>query len=430
VGAILGVLISREEATRDCLHLKEPAPFRAPPHTLELTIDHLDDPAYFLNHKFQLEWCNTLAEEKIFGQTLTLSKYIKERNIFQILFDNQKVNNAGWFEDILRFHISLAKGKLSNPDVLMSDLNVEPESMTRLIRLRDEVEPAEIKPLICMEVNLCQRDETVHPTQVFAFFFREGIFIIYLPAGDKKDSLLTVLARRDLVIRDLLRKRRPYLTHMSVLVADLQSSYKICAELPPEEYFELINSIWNAMGSLLRKYYATGGKHVGDGVVYYFFPQPEENHVLNTLRCAQEMKDTMLKINREWRNRKNWSNELLLNIGIDQGEEWFGTYQTATQLEFTVLGETVNRAGRLSDFAKFGSIWATKNALATLTENERESIHFGIKRNSTRGSVFTPSSYSQISNLIDMESSKHDKIMDISELPVAEIFDVALPDAK
>ncbi len=430
MGAALNTLLSRKEATEDHLHLKGPASFRTSLHTLELTIDHMDDPAYFLNHKFQLEWRNDLAEKKIFGQALTLSNHIKERNIFQLLFDSQKVTNTDGFEDILRFHLGLAKRKLSNPDVLMSDLNIAPESMARLTRLRDEVEPAEIKPLACMEVNLSPRSENVHPAQVFAFLFREGIFVIYLPAGNKKDSLLTVLARRDLVIRDLLRKRRPYLTHMSVLVADLQSSYKICAELPPEEYFELINSIWNTMESLLRKYYATGGKHVGDGVVYYFFPQPEENHVLNTLRCAQEMKDAMLKINREWRNRKSWSNELLLNIGIDQGEEWFGTYQTATQLEFTVLGETVNRAGRLSDFAKYGSIWTTKNALSTLTEKERADIHFGIKRDSAHGSVLTPSSYSQISNLIDMESSGHEKIMDISGLPVAEIFDVTLPDSR
>ncbi len=419
----------RQEDAKSGKNVVQPAVFGAQSNSLGLTIDHMNYPGYLLNYKFQMEWCNEMAEKEIFGQALTLSNHIEERNIFQLLFDSQKISNTDGFEDILRFHLSLAKGKLSNSAVLMSDLKLESEGMAQLIHLHDEVEPAKITPLVCTEANLSPRSETAQPAQIFATFFREGIFIIYLPAEDK-DSLLTVLARRDLVIRDLLRKRRPYLTQMSVLVADLQSSYKICAELPPEEYFELINSIWNTMESLLRKYYATGGKHVGDGVVYYFFPQPEENHVLNTIRCAQEMKDTMLKINREWRNKKSWSNELLLNIGIDQGEEWFGTYQTATQLEFTVLGETVNRAGRLSDFAKYGSIWTTKNALATLTEKDRESIHFGIKRESTHGPILTPSSYAQISNLIDMEGPGHEKMMDISGLPVTEVFDVTLPDSR
>jgi len=418
--------LSGSEATERNEHTIEQVSLDPPSAGPKLTIDHLDYPAYLLNHKFQMEWCNELAERKIFGQSRTLPSHIKERNIFQLLFDSSTARNLDGFEDILRFHLSLAKGKLSKSTILMGDLKVEHEQLAQLIQLHDEVGPADIKPLVCMHANLSSRRETALPTQIFASFFREGIFIVYLPSEDEKEPLISVLARRDLVIRGLLRKRRPYLTPMSVLVADLQASCKICAELPPEEYFELINTIWGAMEPLLRKYYATSGKHAGDGVVYYFFPRPEENHVLNAIRCAQEMKEAMLKISREWRNRKSWANDLLLNIGIDQGEEWFGTYQTATQLEFTVLGDTVNRAGRLSDFAQYGSIWATKNSLAKLTEEERESIRFGIRRNSENGHVLIPSSYSRVSNLLDMENPRHEKMRDISGLPVTEIFDVSL----
>lgn len=56
-----------------------------------------------------------------------------------------------------------------------------------------------------------------------------------------EDSLLQILSRRDLVIRDLLRNWRPYVTPRAALVADLQNSVQIYAELPPDEYFELIN---------------------------------------------------------------------------------------------------------------------------------------------------------------------------------------------
>lgn len=80
-------------------------------------------------------------------------------------------------------------------------------------------------------------------------------------------GLLEFLSRRDIVIRNLLRKRLPVLTPLAVIVADLQNSVKICSELPPEEYFELINEIWSTMAPLFRKYYGTYGKHVGDGMV-------------------------------------------------------------------------------------------------------------------------------------------------------------------
>ena len=62
-------------------------------------------------------------------------------------------------------------------------------------------------------------------------------------------------------------------------------------------------------------------------------------------------------------NFDEWVNELYLNIGLNEGEEWFGTYRTATTVEFTVLGDTINHAGRLSDFARYGAVWATKNLI-------------------------------------------------------------------
>ncbi|MCF7821183.1 MAG: adenylate/guanylate cyclase domain-containing protein [Mariprofundaceae bacterium] len=394
----------------------------------KLNCDQINYPSYFLSYKFQLEWCNDVAVEQLFGDSWKLSSRIEERNIFQLLFDSTNARNLDGFEDILSFHLALAKGKLSKSTLLISNLNIDHECLTQLIRLHDEVEPADIKPIIYKEMNISLQDESHSCTQIFASFFREGILITYLPSADDAESLVSILARRNHVIGNLLRKRRPFLTNMTILVADLQNSCNICAELPPDEYFELINMIWGTMEKITRKYNAVSGKHVGDGAVFYFFPRPEENYVFNAIKFAQEMKEVMLDISKKWKNKKNWINDLLLNIGITEGEEWFGTYQTSTQIEFTVLGCTVNRAGRLSDFAQQGSIWATKNVLSKLTPTEREEVRFGIKRQSEDGQVLIPSSYSRISNLIDMDNPRYEKMRDIGADPVAEIFDVMLTD--
>ena len=63
------------------------------------------------------------------------------------------------------------------------------------------------------------------------------------PAEAPAETFLELLSRRDQLIRDLFRSRQPVFTPLCVMVADLQDSVKICAELPPEEYFELINQI-------------------------------------------------------------------------------------------------------------------------------------------------------------------------------------------
>jgi class 3 adenylate cyclase len=236
---------------------------------------------------------------------------------------------------------------------------------------------------------------------------------------------MELLSRRDQVIRDLMMKRRPFLTNLVSMVADLQNSTQICTELPPNEYFELINHIWQSAEPIFRKYYGTHGKHVGDGMVYYFFPQPDCNYILNSLQCAQELRQMMQEITREWQGKKNWMHELYLNIGLTEGQEWFGTYHAGTNVEFTVLGDTINHASRISDFARSGEIWTTKSMLSALSTQERESIRFGIKRTTESGdSVFVSDLYSRIATLVDMNEGKNMKFSDIAALPVTEIVDV------
>jgi class 3 adenylate cyclase len=215
------------------------------------------------------------------------------------------------------------------------------------------------------------------------------------------------------------------LTDVAVMVADLQSSVRICSELPPEEYFELINQIWSTMEPIFRRYYGTHGKHVGDGMVYYFFPQPDSNHVYNALCCANQVREAMRKISKEWQLRKNWLNELYLNTGINEGQEWLGVFHVETKIEFTVLGDTINHAARLSDFARQGALWATKNLMGKLSVQERDKVRFGVRRQGPQQhEVFVKSSYSRVSELVDLSSPRNEKLRDISALAVTEIMEV------
>lgn len=247
-------------------------------------------------------------------------------------------------------------------------------------------------------------------------------FSWYMPGADRGDDLLNFLARRDQVIHSLLSRRLPVLTPLAVLVADLQGSVRICSELPPDEYFSLINQIWATMGPILRKYAGTHGKHVGDGVVYYFFPQAESNYLFNAIACANELGEAMRKISAEWQLKKNWFTELQLNIGLHEGQEWLGTFQSANHIEFAVLGNTINQASRLSDFARHGSVWATKELISKLSVDERSRIEFGIlKKSQENGDRFIASSYAQVGSLLDLAQDKHEKLRDIAQLAVAQI---------
>ena len=272
---------------------------------------------------------------------------------------------------------------------------------------------------------MAARDDEANWQDVYATVFREGVLFVHQSAEAPAESIIALLSRRDQLIRNLFRDRQPVFTPLCVMVADLQDSVKICAELPPEEYFELINQIWKIAEGLLRKYHATQGKRAGDGMVSYFFPQPDGSYLFNCFQSARELKGKMRELSKEWQLRKNWTNELYLNIGLNEGEEWFGTYHSDTYLEFTVLGDTINHAGRLSDFARFGSIWATKNLMGKLSVEEREKISFGIRRTDQDGrDIQIPASYSRLANLIDLNDGKYEKFRDIATLPVTELWDI------
>lgn len=402
--------------------------------TPKLSIDLIDAPAYLVNSRFELEWANELAYSEIFEARITNIDDISGRNVLKFLLRSKLMDLAEDRNALLRFHLAIAKRRLSKSSIFALNKDIGADDVAELSRLHDEIRQEESgsHSYQRITINLAPAGDVPRYFEIFVLFFREGIFFSYHRAVESADTLLHVLSRRDVVIRDLLKRRQPYLTDVAVLVADLQDSTKICAELPPEQYFQLINDLWQAMEKKQRKYYATHGKHVGDGVLCYFLPQPDTNYALNALECAWDMRETMASLNREWERKKNWLNRLVLNIGIHVGQEWFGTLQTPTHFEFTVLGDSVNTSARLSDFARNGSIWTSKQFLGKLTELERASVRYGVRRSDGNGSqILVPETYGRIENLVDLADPRHAKLRDISNLAVTEIVDLeVVNDAK
>ena len=394
--------------------------------SLRVTLDDLPHPAYMVNYLFELTWYNEAARKDILGFEKP-PPGSESRNVFLMLLDPANGRSATSRNQLLRLHLSFAKSRVSKASLLQSLGSQERQFATMIEELYDQSETVTGPTVAEIPYVLQRKAGGTESWLVYGIYFREGILLVHVPAGEADPGLLEFLARRDIVIRNLLRQRLPVLTPLAVLLADLQGSVKICSELPPEEYFELINEIWSAMTPVFRKYYGTYGKHVGDGMVYYFFPQPDSNYIFNSLACAQELKLEMRKISKGWQLRKNWLNELYLNTGLHEGQEWLGTFQSATSVEIAVLGDTINHAARLSDFARYGAIWATKNLVSKLSAEERSRIEYGItRRGEGNQEHFVTSSYSQLGALIDLSSERYEKLRDITTLPITEIRSVKL----
>jgi class 3 adenylate cyclase len=419
--------LSGENATSPVASAKEPTgtPYAAPP---QVTLDNIEHPAYMIKHNFELVWINQHAQQQFFGGQLDLPQTSDARNLFRLL----PVGSGEW-GSLLHLHIGIAKSRLNPESFGKLCHGLDPVTYARLQSAYIETEAEPVRPVVESPVFLPGQKGTTAEEQLhtaYASYFREGIFIVLLPETNHANEMLNLLGRRDEVIRGLLRKRLPVLTNLAALVSDLQSSVKICSELPPEEYFELINEIWRALAPIFRKYKGTYGKHVGDGMVYFFFPQPDSDYLANALACAVEIRQEVQRLSKAWQIRKQWFNELFLNTGITEGQEWLGTYQSPTSVEFVVLGDTINQAARVSDFARHGSIWVTKSLIGKLPAEERARVVYGVRRRAPEGrEVFVPSSFSQVSTLLEQEGARMEKLRDIATLPITEIVEVKPPNS-
>lgn len=383
-------------------------------------------PAYMVNRNWDVEWINDKAEELIFGRPIRKIPNIEDRHFFKLVFTTPVRDMVTDFDAFVKSHLPLIQGDLPIPSRNPILLTLRGESLNWLERMWPR-EVQKVPPIDCREETLRFRQAAVQGYHRVAAIFREGILIIWIPGIVNLTPIVDLLTGRQHIITDLLIHKLPTLQSMAVLVADLQSSVKVCADLPPEEYFALITDLWTRLEHPFRQYGGSSGKHVGDGVVRYFLAKRDNAtvHTLNALLCAEAIRQCMAEIDAAWKTKKNWLNHLVLNMGLHEGREWFGYIPSLPAPEFTALGDTVNIAARLTGVARNGALWITKQALSSLPSEVMEHIVYGIRRGTGGDEHFLPSTYSRVVDLPEHE--RIPKAGDIANLAVTEIVRLNVP---
>ena len=387
-----------------------------------LTIGEIAHPAYMVNDRFEVLWLNDAAGQATSVNPAPLPVDAVTRGIFRYLLEASPAN-AEARRAILGFHLGLAKQRGTSLPELCRDLTQDDSStLERLYQQAERIDSG----LVAQARISIGRGAGALAVSLNAVHFREGILFLYAPAGAAPRDVATLLAHPERVIGDGARRRMPELTHVAVLVADLQHSTRLWAELPPEEYFELINQIWLTLEPVFRRHHGTHGKHPGEGLVCYFFPRAGSNHVWDALSAACQMREAMRRLGKEWQLRKGWAAELYMNTAIDEGQEWVGTLRSGPEIEFTVLGDAVDRATHLSNVCRNGAILATRDAVGKLGADEKQRLTYGVRRSGRDGrEAFVPRVFSRVENLADAAAVAGDRLAAIGRLPVTEIVDIA-----
>ncbi len=139
-------------------------------------------------------------------------------------------------------------------------------------------------------------------------------------------------------------------SEVTILMSDLRGFTVMSANLDSEAVVAMLNDYFSVLGDIIFQHDGTIDKFIGDAILAVFgSPEPDRDHALKAVRAALAMQKSIAGIN-ERRRAKNLPC-CDLGIGVDTGEVLHGFIGAAERLEFTVIGDAVNKASRYCDGA-------------------------------------------------------------------------------
>jgi adenylate cyclase len=129
----------------------------------------------------------------------------------------------------------------------------------------------------------------------------------------------------------------------AVIFADLQGSTRLAATRPPGEVVGLLNAYFGIVVEVVEAHGGLINKFQGDAALAIFgAPQPLDDPAGQALAAARALSGRL----------QAELPQLLAGIGVSSGQVVAGHIGAEQRLEYTVIGDPVNEAARLSDIAK------------------------------------------------------------------------------
>jgi adenylate cyclase len=144
-------------------------------------------------------------------------------------------------------------------------------------------------------------------------------------------------------------------SEITVLFADMRGFTLATANRDADEVMELLNDYLPALAQVVFDHEGTIDKFTGDGLLAVFgSPEPDPDQHRHALLAAWEMQAVTRRISE--RRVKHAKVSCELGVGVHSGDVLHGFLGGAELLEFTVIGDAVNRASRFCAGAPAGAV--------------------------------------------------------------------------
>ncbi len=145
----------------------------------------------------------------------------------------------------------------------------------------------------------------------------------------------------------------------SVLFADIVGFTGMAEDMSPEAIAELLNRYFAHFVRASELTHGLVDKYIGDCVMLVFgVPQSDPEHAFHAVTCALAIQRLVARENAERESRG--LTPVRFRLGLNAGQMLAGNMGSQERMEYTVLGDSVNLASRLSAAAGGGQVLVTE----------------------------------------------------------------------
>jgi class 3 adenylate cyclase len=155
------------------------------------------------------------------------------------------------------------------------------------------------------------------------------------------------------------------LREASVFFADIRGFTAMSEKLSPPQVVSILNRYFERVVQIISTHDGYLNKFIGDAVVVVFNgPVDQPDHAARATRCAIAIQCTVDAMNLAAEFPEIGA--MKVGIGVSTGAMVCGNIGSSTQMEYTVIGDTVNLAARLTSKAAAGEVWVSEATAAML----------------------------------------------------------------
>ena len=157
--------------------------------------------------------------------------------------------------------------------------------------------------------------------------------------------------------------------YVGVLFVDIVGSTCLAVNRPPREVVELLNEFFQVVVEVVGHHGGFVNKFQGDAALAIFgAPLDQEDFAGSALAAARELR---VELDRRL-------GDVDMGIGVSAGKAVAGHIGSEQRLEYTVIGDPVNEAARLTELAKDEPTRVLGSARAVFLSGDEESEHWNI----------------------------------------------------